>query len=390
MRVDAASSTNTARRVLFPFVGDSVGGSHISALELAKGLDTSRFEPVIALHQKGILWSYLQDRGIATVQLRDLIPDPLHGRFRRYALATLLVSPGLTRFLRRLRIDIVHTHDARMHFLWGPVSKMSLSKFVLHLRDSSQSNITYSSFFADSILSISEYCRKEFPARIANRAKVVPNPCRPPPLLHSRNACRRKLLRSAGLTLTDRTNVVVGYVANFVERKRPLLFVKIAALLRDRLGDRVAFPMFGNTDGVQRKDLVRKVNDAIAEHGLASQCVLMGSRFPIEPWMMGCDVLIAPAVREAYGRTLVEAMLCGTPVVAADDGGHREIIHHGETGLLVPADDAPGFADAVVKLHTNPRLAKSITSAAKACALTTHSVTVHVERIQSIYDSLMK
>ena len=388
MRVDAASSTNTARRVLFPFVGDSVGGSHISALELARGLDTSRFEPVIALHQKGILWSYLQDRGIATVQLRDLSPDPLRGRFRRYALATLLVSPGLTRFLRRLSIDIVHTHDARMHFLWGPVSKISLSKFVLHLRNSSQSNIAYSSFFADSILSVSEYCRKGFPAWIANRADVVPDPFRLPPLLNDRNACRRKLLRGAGLT--DRTIVVVGYVANFVEQKRPLLFVKIAALLRDRLGDHVAFPMFGDTDGVQRKDLVRKVNDAIAEHGLTSQCVLMGSRFPIEPWMMGCDVLIAPAVREAYGRTLVEAMLCGTPVVAADDGGHREIIRHGETGLLVPADDAPGFADAVVKLHANPRLAKSITSAAKACALTTHSVTVHVERIQSIYDSLMK
>ncbi len=388
MRGDTASSTNTARRVLFPFVGDSIGGSHISALELAKGLDTTRFEPIIALHRKGILGSYLQDRGIPAIQLPDLSPDPLRGRFRRYSLATLLVSPGLTRFLRRLSIDIVHTHDARMHFLWGPVSKMSLSKFVLHLRNISQSNIAYSSFFADSILSVSEYCRDGFPAHIANRTAVVPNPFRPPRLPHNRKACRQKLLRDAGLT--DRTIAVVGYVSDFVERKRPLLFVKIAALLRERLGNHVAFPMFGNIDGVQRKDLVRKVNDAITEHGLTSQCFLMGSRFPIEPWMMGCDVLIAPAVREPYGRTLVEAMLCGTPVVAADDGGNREAIRHGETGLLVPADDALAFADTVVKLHANPRLAKSITSAAKTWALTTHSVTVHVERIQCIYDSLVR
>ena len=105
---------------------------------------------------------------------------------------------------------------------------------------------------------------------------------------------------------------------------------------------------------------------------------------------MGCDVLIAPAVREAYGRTLVEAMLCGTPVVAADDGGHKEIIRHGETGLLVRADDAEAFADAVMRLHENPKMAESITSAAKVWALATHSVESHVERIQSIYDSLLR
>ena len=97
---------------------------------------------------------------------------------------------------------------------------------------------------------------------------------------------------------------------------------------------------------------------------------------------------MVPAVGDAFGRTLVEAMLCGTPVVAADDGGHREVIRHGETGLLVRADDAAAFAEGVAELFENPQMAKAIASTAKTTALTTYSVESHVERVQSIYDSL--
>ena len=43
------------KRVLFPFVGDTVGGSHISTLELALGLDGGRFEAVVAVHREGPL-----------------------------------------------------------------------------------------------------------------------------------------------------------------------------------------------------------------------------------------------------------------------------------------------------------------------------------------------
>ena len=115
----------------------------------------------------------------------------------------------------------------------------------------------------------------------------------------------------------------------------------------------------------------------------------MGIQYPIEPWMAGLDVLVAPAVNEPFGRTLVEAMLCGTPVVAADDGGHREIIRHGETGLLVRPDDPAAFADAVASLLANPRLARAIVGEGKIEALAKYSVEAHVERIQAIYDSLL-
>lgn len=56
---------------------------------------------------------------------------------------------------------------------------------------------------------------------------------------------------------------------------------------------------------------------------------------------------------EPFGLVLLEAMACGTPVVAIREGGIREIITYGETGILVDRD--PGeFGDAVLNVLKNP------------------------------------
>ena len=99
-------------------------------------------------------------------------------------------------------------------------------------------------------------------------------------------------------------------------------------------------------------------------------------------------MLVAPAVNEGFGRTLVEAILCGTPVIAADHGGHREIITHAKIGILVPADDAEAFAEAVSRLLNTPSDGCVVADEARSSAAARYSVTAHVEQIQSIYASL--
>jgi glycosyltransferase involved in cell wall biosynthesis len=56
--------------------------------------------------------------------------------------------------------------------------------------------------------------------------------------------------------------------------------------------------------------------------------------------------LVAPGV-EDFGMTMVEAQACGTPVVAANEGGATEAVIDGETGILVDRRDVEGFADAI-------------------------------------------
>jgi glycosyltransferase involved in cell wall biosynthesis len=51
--------------------------------------------------------------------------------------------------------------------------------------------------------------------------------------------------------------------------------------------------------------------------------------------------------REQFGQVLVEGMACGLPAIATRSLGPASIVQNGETGWLVPADDARALADAI-------------------------------------------
>jgi len=68
------------------------------------------------------------------------------------------------------------------------------------------------------------------------------------------------------------------------------------------------------------------------------------------------DVLLNPSVTEAFGNVTLEAMACALPVVAAESTGATNLVHEGETGMLIAASDVDGFADALAAYAADPAL----------------------------------
>ena len=66
------------------------------------------------------------------------------------------------------------------------------------------------------------------------------------------------------------------------------------------------------------------------------------------------DVLVHPARWEGFGLAILEAMLCGLPVVATRVSSIPEIVADGETGVLVPPDDPSALAGALVRVLGEP------------------------------------
>jgi spore coat protein SA len=67
----------------------------------------------------------------------------------------------------------------------------------------------------------------------------------------------------------------------------------------------------------------------------------------IHTWFQSADLVLVPSIgREAFGLVNVEAMACGVPVIATNNGGIPEIIQHGMTGYLV---DIPNMEAELVK-----------------------------------------
>lgn len=73
----------------------------------------------------------------------------------------------------------------------------------------------------------------------------------------------------------------------------------------------------------------------------------LGYTTKLTQYLQICDVEIACSYREGLPLNLIEAMLCGKPVVASNNRGHRELIKEGINGYLVNADDAMAYAQRI-------------------------------------------
>ena len=75
-------------------------------------------------------------------------------------------------------------------------------------------------------------------------------------------------------------------------------------------------------------------------------------------------------ITETFGNVTLESMACALPVVAADASGATSLVHDGETGILVDAGDAEGFADALEAYAKDPDLRRRHGAAGLAFAET--------------------
>ena len=97
--------------------------------------------------------------------------------------------------------------------------------------------------------------------------------------------------------------------------------------------------------------------------GLAERVVFAGFR-PVEEIWAANHVLLMPSRREGLPLTMVEAMLCGRPVIATDVAGHREIIEDDVTGFLADAPSTRSFAEAMERFWERRGEAEAIGKAA--------------------------
>jgi glycosyltransferase involved in cell wall biosynthesis len=100
--------------------------------------------------------------------------------------------------------------------------------------------------------------------------------------------------------------------------------------------------------------------------GLEERVQLMG--FRANPWsyFARAAAFVCSSRWEGFGNVIIEAMACGTPIIATDcDFGPREIVRHGDSGLLVPAGDVEALGDAMRSVVDDRSLAARLADGAR-------------------------
>jgi D-inositol-3-phosphate glycosyltransferase len=151
----------------------------------------------------------------------------------------------------------------------------------------------------------------------------------------------------------DPQSKVVLYVGRFDQRKG--IETLVEAMAQVQVEDARLVIIGGSdpnqADGQER----RRVEAIVAELGLTDRTTFVGmvghDRLPL--YYSAADVCVVPSHYEPFGLVAIEAMACGTPVVASDVGGLRFTVVPEETGFLVPPQSVDGFATAIQRVLTD-------------------------------------
>lgn len=132
---------------------------------------------------------------------------------------------------------------------------------------------------------------------------------------------------------------------------------------------------------------VEKLHALVERLGVAEHVRLLGAlpQAVLPDYYSAADCVVVPSHYESFGLVAVEAMACGTPIVASRVGGLSLSVHDGETGYLVPPRDTAAFAERIGRLLASPALAERMGSAA-ALAGRSYSWRAVADRIVNLYE----
>ena len=117
------------------------------------------------------------------------------------------------------------------------------------------------------------------------------------------------------------------------------------------------------------QDYVKQLHQQVKQLGLSDRVQLLGFRSDIPQLMTMCNLVAHTSTApEPFGRVIVEAMLCNTPIVAAAAGGVVELIEQGKTGWLSPPGDALKLAEIIQHCQSQPEHAIAIAHQAQQSA----------------------
>jgi glycosyltransferase involved in cell wall biosynthesis len=352
-------------------LGDTLnlGGTEGQFTEVACGLDRTRWDlHVSCVRAEGALRGRLEAVGL---QPWSLGPSS----FKSPGLAVAILR--LATYLRRHAVRLVHCFDFYSNIVGVSAARLARTPVVIasqrdmgDLRSRSQQSIHSMALgLATHILVNSE----AIAARLAhtraarrNRLGVIPNGV--------------DLTRfGPGASPSNGSQVAkVATLANLRPEKGLGQLLEAAGIVT-RTAPGARFVIWG--EGPLRADLEARIRSL----GLTDVVEMPGATRSPEKVLKQCHIFVLASLSEACSNVVLEAMAAGLPVIATRAGGTPGLVDDRRTGVLVPPDDAPALAQAILRLLETPAIATEMGAQGRARALAEFGMDRMLERIDAFY-----
>jgi len=324
--------------------------------------------------------SYLERS--AREQSLEVFPLPMQEIFSSLA--------KLTFFLRRERVDLINAHGYRDHFLSIVAGRMTRVKALVRtkhnhvpLKSGFFSRFLYDRL-TDRIITISEDIRNILIKSGLHPEHITTIHTAINLNLFSPRPKNQQLIKEFDLS---KDYAIIGTTARLSERKGINFLLDAIKILVDEGRRLTCLIVGGGGSGSQRKiDILKLRAESL---GISRYVVFTGRRNDIPEILSLMDVFILPSLAEGLGRSLLEAMASGKPIVASNVGGIPEAVEDGKTGILVPSQDAHALAKALSFFLDNPKKSEEMGSAGRERVERLFDEKKMINSICSLYEELL-
>ncbi len=331
-----------------------IGGLPKVVATLCAALDRDRFDVrVLCLNAKGPLADEIESGGI-----------PVHSIAKPAGGPDYLAIVKVWRVLRRMRIDVLHTHNTQPFIEAGIAAVAARVPTHVHTDHGRQFPDRRRYMFAERFVSRFAYrivgvsdetCRQliEWEGLDPSKLVTIQNGIDPAPFDRPVDPAeiRAELGVSEGAPL-------VGVVARFSPEKGVEFAIRALKLVRERRDEAVlALVGYGPEEDALRRET--------ANLGLDGAVRFLGPRSDVPRLLKAFDVSVLPSLREGLPMTLLESMAARCPLVASRVGGVPSALDEGRAGVLVGPGEPSALAEAILGLVDDPARGRRLADLAR-------------------------
>ena len=175
----------------------------------------------------------------------------------------------------------------------------------------------------------------------------------------------------------------IGALGRFDRVKGFDVFIEALGLLRMR---HVPFQAVLGGSGSEQ----RRLTEQARRLGLNGQLGFPGWVTQVDRFLADIDLLVVPARSDAFGLTPLQAALAGVPLLLSRASGHREMFEDETEALFCDIDDPPAMAEQMVRLMTDPELARHLAKAAYHRVLCQYSADLVSAKLSQALETIVK
>ncbi len=316
-----------------------------------------------------------------------------------------LAYKKLSRIIKEYHPDIVHTHVARAGILGRIVARRNNVPIIVHTFHghhfsgyTNQAKIfiykqleKYLSSISSAIITISEKQKEE----LTQIYKVVPEEkCYVVPLGFDLskfvNISEEKIRNFRETFQIPKDKIIISIIGRFAPVKNHPLLIEAVSLLPGHLQEKIRVIVVG--DGDSKENLQKLIRAKGMSYGQSGENLFVFTSWQKDvSGVLGIsDISVLTSLNEGTPVSLIEALAAKVPVISTDVGGVKNVVADGQSGLLVPSQNAKKLAEALQTLILSPGKRKSFGEYGQKKILKKYSYTRLVKDMENIYEELLR